>query len=114
MQLIACIPPDTRFGPMIWENIQDRLEFLLLTATGRDPESLKKDEKDDVALYVVIERENLNRLIFFMFQLRHSKHQNIFTHSPRESLEKSSRECKIDCDENSDTNARTQVRFQML
>jgi len=62
---------------MIWENIQDRLEFLLLTATGRDPESLKKDEKDDVALYVVIERENLNRLIFFMFQLRHSKHQNI-------------------------------------
>ena len=48
MQLIACIPPDTRFGPMIWENIQDRLELLLLTATGRP---LNKEDKDKLELY---------------------------------------------------------------
>ena len=48
MQLIACIPPHTPIGPEIWENIQNNLQSLLLTATGR---TLNKEEEDQKESY---------------------------------------------------------------
>ena len=67
--------------------------------------------------YVVFEREArvFPSFHFFMFQLRDSNQKSI-THSSLVSLtniittRKSMLEWKLDCDENSNTNARTQVR----
>jgi hypothetical protein len=62
MQLLACIPPDSRFGPAMWNQLQDHLELLLMTSMGRSEEQLSNEEKEEIKEFDISSFEGLNKL----------------------------------------------------
>ena len=112
-------------------NVRDKITTVFVATEGKGyssssskscrPKSLLQEMSDPivpvVSWYVVFERENfkyfsLQIFLSSMFLLCHSTYENV-THSycARKSLEKSTLECTLDCDQRSNTGLRVRNSF---